>query len=80
MKIFQIYRLSTYAKLFGAMGLTWLFEVIAWLIATYNGNVPEWFNFLVNSANILQVNLKHIFLSNDGDKLETKLLFPLTLV
>ena len=62
MTIFQTYRLSTYAKLFGAMGLTWLFEVIAWLIAMNNGNVPDWFNFLVNSANILQVNLKHTFL------------------
>ena len=62
MSIFQTYRLSTYAKLFGAMGLTWLFEVIAWLIAMNNGNVPDWFNFLVNSANILQVNLKHTFL------------------
>ena len=38
------------------MGLTWLFEVIAWLIAYNNGSVPEAFNFLVNSANILQVN------------------------
>ena len=62
MTIFQTYRLSTYAKLFGAMGLTWLFEVIAWLIAMNNGNVPDWFNFLVNSANILQVNLMHTFL------------------
>ena len=73
-------RLTTYVKLLCAVGFTWLFEVIAWLIATNNVGIPEWFNFLVNSANILQVNLKHIFLSNDGDKLETKLLFPLTLV
>ena len=63
------YRLSTYVKLLCAVGFTWLFEVIAWLIATYNGGIiPEWFNFLVNSANILQVNLKYIFL-HDGEKL-----------
>ena len=38
------------------MGLTWLFEVIAWLIAYNNLSVPQAFNVLVNSANILQVN------------------------
>ena len=54
-------------KLLCAVGFTWLFEVIAWLIATNNVGIPEWFNFLVNSANILQVNLNRIFLL-DGEK------------
>ena len=51
------YRLSTYVKLLCAVGFTWLFEAIAWLIADNDLDIPEWFNFLVNSANILQVNL-----------------------
>ena len=51
------YRLNTYVKLLCAVGFTWLFEAIAWLIADNDVDIPEWFNFLVNSANILQVNL-----------------------
>ncbi len=49
------FRLSTYAKLFAAMGLTWTLEVVAWLMSNYGeNNVPFGLQIAVNTANVLQ--------------------------
>ena len=48
-------RLSTFLKLFGAMGLTWLFEVIALLIMkTSDKPVPDALNVILNLPNVFQ--------------------------
>ena len=41
-------------KLFIALGLTWILEIIAWIIITTKSPVPQWFGVLLNIANILQ--------------------------
>lgn len=45
-----------YLKLFSAMGLTWVFEVLAWFVARYDvdGSVPVEIQVFVNLFNVLQ--------------------------
>ena len=51
----NLFRLSTFLKLFGAMGLTWLLEVIAWLIVKTNDKpVHDAINVILNLPNVLQ--------------------------
>ena len=49
------FRLSTFLKLFGAMGLTWLLEVIGELIVkNSNSPVPDALDVILNLPNVLQ--------------------------
>ena len=41
-------------KLFIALGLTWILEIIAWIIITTETDVPQWFAVVLSIANILQ--------------------------
>ena len=45
-----------FLKLFIAMGLTWIFELIALAIShlTDEGDVPQWVSIILNIANVLQ--------------------------
>ena len=43
-----------FLKLFVALGLTWILEIISWMIISTKSNVPEWFTGVLNIANILQ--------------------------
>ena len=45
-----------FLKLFIAMGLTWIFELIALAISqlTDEGDMPQWVSILLNIANVLQ--------------------------
>ena len=47
-------RMSTFLKLFVAFGLTWVFEVVAWLISSDRISVPMPLQILLNIANVLQ--------------------------
>ena len=46
--------MSTFLKLFVAFGLTWVFEVVAWLISSDRISVPMPLQILLNIANVLQ--------------------------
>ena len=47
-------RFNMFFKLFIALGLTWILEIIAWIIITTKTDVPQWFAVVLSIANVLQ--------------------------
>ena len=47
-------RMSMFLKLFVAFGLTWAFEVVAWLNSAEDVSVPLSLQIILNIANVLQ--------------------------
>lgn len=47
----RINRVKLFLKLFIIMGVTWIFEVISWLVSGYNWN---WYWVIFDMINILQ--------------------------
>ena len=43
-----------FLKLFGAMGLTWILELIAWIISQYTEEVPLALTIILNTPTVLQ--------------------------
>ena len=48
------YRYHMFLKLFGAMGLTWILELIAWIISQYTEEVPLALTIILNTPTVLQ--------------------------
>ena len=51
---FMLSRFNMFFKLFIALGLTWILEIIAWIIISTNTDVPQWFAVVLSIANVLQ--------------------------
>jgi len=50
----SIERYHMFLKLFGAMGLTWILELIAWIISQYTEEVPLALTIILNTPTVLQ--------------------------
>ncbi|TRY75358.1 hypothetical protein TCAL_00584 [Tigriopus californicus] len=59
-------RLITYLKLFVAMGLTWVFEILAWVLSEKSVQAPQPIIICLNMVNICQgIVMFHVFALKD---------------
>ena len=57
-------RYHMFLKLFGAMGLTWILELIAWIISQYTEKVPLALTIILNTPTVLQAQCFFTKLNN----------------